>query len=1017
MKLKRYFEDAQTLHVNCCKPRAYFVPFHSQSAALSCEREKSERFNLLSGLWNFHYYNNYAEIPESILTSPISSADSTIPVPSNWQLYGYDNAQYTNTLYPIPYDPPYVPHENPCGVYSKDIVINDDNMKKYLVFEGVDSCFYLYVNGEFVGYSQVSHSTSEFDLTHFLKKGTNRITVIVLKWCDGTYLEDQDKFRLSGIFRDVYLLSRPEDHINDYVIKTGVERTFKSAFINVSVDAKNVADVKFTLMDPKGATIANDTANEKGEVNFNVNEPLLWSAEIPDLYTLLIEYNGEVICEKIGLREIKIENTVIKFNGRAIKLRGVNRHDSYPTTGYVCTEKQMLKDLMLMKANNFNAIRTSHYPNDPRFLQLCDRYGFYVIDEADLESHGVPMAYGGDYEHFRHLIDDPYWTKAVCDRSIQLVERDKNRSCVIFWSLGNESGFGCTLRQAIKEIRAIDNTRPIHYESAYWKDDFLFDDTGLDMVSRMYPPVELIKNYLADERCDKPFILCEYSHTMGNGPGDIKEYWDLVESDDRFVGGFLWEWCNHSFPLGKTEDGITKYGYGGDYGDKALNDGNFCIDGMVNPDRTPTPALLEAKYVLQPVGIKAVDLSKGVFEITNKFDFIFLSRFDCKWEIVSNGEIVDSGVVGSIALPPRRSEQIKINYNLSKVKGISYIKISFVQASETEYADIGHEVAFAEFKLNTETEFKYVNFAGKDILVEQDEKYITLIGEKFEYKFNKFTGCFDQMTVNKADMLLEPMKFNIMRAPTDNDVNDKTGWIDQKYHEVVNRVYTCSTEKAYGCIIINCKSSLAAHSRRPCVSIDTKWIVRPDGGVENTSSVEVAEHAPSLPRFGLVMKMPSTYNTVEYYGLGPGESYIDKCHASYMGRFKSSVRNMMYNYIKPQENGNRHNTIWATVRNAQENGFMFSFTNGFDFQALPYTQEVLTETKHNYELPKIDKTVICADYLQRGVGSNACGPQLPEKFALPKTFTYKVNITPIFAKDNAGEKCFEKAVLTYNNAK
>ena len=1016
MKLTNYYEDAYALHINCCEPRSYYIPFHSEPVALAGERTKSERFKLLSGLWNFKYYNNITEIPESILTSPLSSADSTLPVPSNWQLYGYDNPQYTNVNYPIPYDPPYVPLENPCGVYSRDFVVDASNegMRNYIVFEGVDSCFYLYINGEFVGYSQVSHAMSEFDVTDYLKSGVNRITVIVLKWCDGTYLEDQDKFRLSGIFRDVYMLSRPNGHLTDYFIKTGVDRTFKSAYIEMTISALTPEDVKLTLMNPKGETIATLSPMPDGTACFNVDDPVLWSAEMPDLYTLIIEYNNEYICEKIGLRELKIVDSVLRVNGRAIKLRGVNRHDSYPNTGYACTEDQMLKDLMLMKAHNFNAIRTSHYPNDPRFMQMCDKYGFYVIDEADLESHGVPFAFGGDYENFVKLADDPYWTQAVCDRSKLLVERDKNRPCVIFWSLGNESGFGCCFREAIKTIKKIDNTRPVHYESAYWGDHMLFDNTGLDMVSRMYPPIELIKSYLSDKRCDKPFILCEYSHTMGNGPGDIKDYWDVVESDDRFMGGFLWEWCNHSFSLGKTADGTHKYGYGGDYGDKDQNDGNFCIDGMVNPDRTPTPALLEAKYVLQPVGIKEIDANKGLFEITNKYDFIFLSRFDCKWEIVSNGKIVDSGTLGTIALAPHKSEQIKIDYKTSQLKGASYVKISFVLASDTEYADAGHEVAFAQFRLDTENEFTYLDFKGKEISAKQTDKFIKITGEKFRYVFNKFTGAFESLEVGGKSVTTSPMKYNVMRAPTDNDVNDKVKWFEQKYHLLKNRVYTCNVERENNCIVILCTSSLSGTAVRPCVYIDTKWTIRPDGCIENVSSVEVAEHAPSLPRFGLMLELLPSFNSVEYFGLGPGESYIDKCHASYMGKFKSSVRNMMYDYIRPQENGNRHNTIWAAVRTSTGDGLMFSFTNGFDFQALPYTPDEMRDAKHSYELPTSNKTVVCADYLQRGVGSNACGPALDEKYALANKFTYKVTIQPISKKDDPAVKCYEKHTTREN---
>ena len=1009
MKLEKYYEDAQTLHVNCCEPRSYYIPFKSESAALSGDRTQSKRFKLLSGLWSFKYFASVYDIPEDILKAPLSPADSTLPVPSNWQLYGYDNAQYTNFQYPIPYDPPYVPLENPCGVYSREFTVNDDGSnRKYIVFEGVDSCFYLYINGEFVGYSQVSHAMSEFDVTDFVKDGVNRITVIVLKWCDGTYLEDQDKFRLSGIFRDVYMLTRPNGHLKDYTVRTGVERTYRSAWIDISVSAPTPEDAVITLMDPKGMTVETVSPEQNGQVRINISDPLLWSAELPDLYTLIISYNDEIICEKVGLKDLKIESSVLKLNGRAIKLRGVNRHDSYPDTGYACTEKQMLRDLMLMKSNNINAIRTSHYPNDPRFMQMCDRFGFYVIDEADMECHGVPEAFGGDYKYFSELIDDPSWSKAVCDRAKLLVERDKNRPCVIMWSLGNESGFGCCMRDAIKAVRKIDNTRPIHYEGAYYEDSSLFDDTGLDVVSKMYPTIQLCKDYLADSRCDKPLVLCEYCHSMGNGPGDLKDYWDVIESDDRFVGAFVWEWCNHSFSLGKTPDGRVKYGYGGDYGDSDQNDGNFCVDGMVNPDRTATPALAEVKHVLQPIGIKEIDAQKGQFEITNKFDFIFLSRFDCHWEITQNGKVVDSGTLGSLALPPHRVERIRLNYKSDKFSGISFVRIYFTLASGTAYADAGHEVAFAEFRINAENEFDYIDLSGKEISYRQDEKLIRVIGSGFKYTFNKLRGCFDELSVNGSSIITEPMKYNIMRAPTDNDVNIKRDWFCQKYNQAYTRVYDCSIEKANGCVYILCRSAMCSRGRRPILTIDTKWTVRADGVIENVSAVDVAQHAPSLPRFGLMLVMPQNFSTVEYFGLGSGESYIDKCLASHTGLFRSSVRRMMYDYIRPQETGNRHNTYWAAVKSSSGVGLHFSFTNGFDFQALPYSWDELAAAKHSYELESSEKTVVCADYMQRGVGSDSCGPALDEKYEIPKRFTYKMTISPITSKDDMTKKCFEK---------
>jgi beta-galactosidase len=1000
MKLpKIYHEDQSILHVGCEKERAYYIPFSSSAAAQCSPREKSDRFILLSGDWYFDYYESYYDVPdERIGKTQFSAADKTIPVPSNWQMHGYDKPQYTNVNYPIPYDPPYVPHQNPTGVYTRSFEITEfDGTKEYIVFEGVDSCFYLYINGEFVGYSQGPHNTSEFDITDKLILGKNFVTVVVLQWCDGTYLDDQDKFRLSGIFRDVYLLKRPRGHIRDYFVKTKVDDNFKAATLSIEVDSIQPEGVSLTLLNPSGETIGKTSTDENGFASFTVESPILWSAESPDLYTLLISYAGEHICEKVGIKHYLIDDGIIKLNGRAIKMRGVNRHDSDPVLGYAVGEKQMLKDIMLMKAFNINAIRTSHYPNDPRFLQMCDEYGMYVIDEADCEAHGVTQQWNDYEKDYNTIAADPAWIDAVVDRTVHLVERDKNRPCVMIWSAGNEAGWGCCFKEAIAWMKQRDPSRPTHYEGSFnhatWQ-----DEPDPDIVSRMYPAPDWCEKYLESGE-KKPLVLCEFSHAMGNGPGDFNDYWDLVYKYPRFVGAFVWEWCNHACVLGETADGKVKYGYGGDFGEE-LHDGNFCVDGMVSPDRKPGVALYEYKQVIKPVRVEPIDLTEGTFTVKNLFDFSYLSRYECVWEMTVEGKVVEKGTLGALPIPPQKSEQIKIPYNLPE-SGNCYVKIMFKQLADTAFADAGHEMGFAQFKLPTKVIRKKVSLPSAKISYKENDKNIVIFGEGFKYKFDKLTGTFARLKIGTSDLFTEPMTYQVWRAPTDNDCNIKNEWKRVGYDRYYSKTHAVSVESSDNKIIIKADTVLLATAKCSRVHIDATWTVNNIGVIDYTGNIKMEETAPFLPRFGLRMVMPNKYFTAEYFGYGPFETYCDKKDASYKGRFRKSINNMMTDYIKPQENGNRHDTLWGAVYDENGSGLLITSEKGFDFSALPYTAQELEAAKHNFELQKSKHTVVSADYLVSGVGSNACGPALPERWQLKADeFTFSVSIRPISAGVN-----------------
>lgn len=1003
MDFQNYYQDSSVLHLGCEKPRSYFIPFQSAASAVSGGREHSERFNLLSGNWFFEYFPSTYDVPEAIISKQYKDSDKTIPVPSCWQTEGYDKHQYTNVDYPFPYDPPYVPNDNPVGVYTRTFEIDEkfEAYRHYINFEGVDSCFYLYINEKFVGYSQVSHSTSELDITDYVTTGENKITVFVLKWCDGSYFEDQDKFRLSGIFRDVYILSRPKGHIEDYFVKTAVADDFRSAVIEFDATAPTVDGIKLTLMDPDGATLARTATDANGHAAFEVASPCLWSAETPYLYTVIIEAFGEFICEKVGITKITVEDSVIKFNGRAIKLRGVNRHDSDPFTGYAITEEQMLRDLMLMKANNINAIRTSHYPNDPRFVQMCDRYGFYLIDEADIETHGT-VTQGGWYNvgHFCILVNTPAYENVFLDRVIRLVERDKNRPCVMMWSTGNESGWGDNMKKAVEWVKHRDPARLTHYENCV-TDEALKSTPELDVVSRMYPTYEWCEEYLADEKNDRPLVLCEYSHVLGNSPGDFKDYWDIIYANPRFVGAFVWEWCDHGFPIATDKDGDPVFGYGGDFGE-LVHEGPFCCDGLVTPDRKPTAALAEYKAVIQPVKVEAVDLDRGDFAVTNLYDFIYLSRYNCTWEITQNGKVISSGEVGALPIPPQRTERIHIDYTLP-TGGECYIRLVFSQIGETAWADEGSEIAFAQFRLPVENSKKVVPYNNTLFSVSETERHIKLVGNGFSYLFSKQHACFEQLTVAGKRMLTSPMMFNVWRPIILNDSHEHYGKDWQQFHlerlnHCVRSVYCKKTDNGAE---ISAQVRLGADSRRCPVDIHAVWKISTLGVITLKADVSVIDPISWLPRFGIKLGLDRSFNREEYFGFGPYESYVDKHHACYVGRFSKNVADeFTKEYLVPEECANHYQTKWGCVTDSDKTGLMFRSDDGFDFQALPYSIEQIDRAKHTNELPEeSDGTYVCADFMQSGVGSNACGPVLREKYRLDaKQFTFNLEILPVTRK-------------------
>lgn len=964
-----FHEDLQQLHVGTLGKRCYFIPFAPGQDPFAA-REDSSRMRLLNGDWDFRYYSSIIDLEDDFTVLP---GDSTIPVPSNWQLHGFDAPQYTNLNYPIPFDPPYVPDDIPVGVYSRDYSHTPDGMRRILVFEGVDSCVYLYVNGEFAGYSQVSHSMQEFDITPFLREGNNRITAAVLKWCDGTYLEDQDKMRLSGIFRDVYVLSRPAERLEDYRIATrlsGDNSRAELEFTPVGISAH------CRLADMTGATVAEFDAAAGATARVEISAPQLWNAERPYLYSLTITAGEEVIGEQVGFRSVTAENGVVKINGVPVKFRGVNRHDSYPDTGYYAPVDRMLKDLTLMKRHNINAVRTSHYPNAPQFYQLCDRLGFYVIDEADMESHGCVTVYNDlkwtrGYDGIALIASDERFRRAITDRAESLVKRDINRPCVVFWSLGNESGWGTNMRAAGELVKSLDGTRLLHYESTQRLDDT--PDDILDLVSEMYTSPEDMRRFL-DKEDRRPFVLCEYCHAMGNGPGDLEDYHNTFYSSERFCGGFVWEWCDHSVPLGTTADGRMKYGYGGDFGERH-NDGNFCMDGLVYPDRTPHTGLLELKQVYRPVRVTAGS-EPGVFRLTSMLEFTDAGEMmDCRYEVTECGRVVQEGGF-SFHLPPLGAFDIEI-------PGTEYgdhIRFVFTASHATDYWEEGSEVCFDQLELRP-AEYAPVS-AESPVELREEPLYITVASGEMEYRFSRRLSAFDSIKRCGRELLDRPVQFNFFRAPTDNDVM-KGDWYGMHLHDSTARNYGVTAEVQGNAAVIRLRQSFGWSIHQPFVYLDVEY--RISGGMLGVSCRgRVSDKVQFLPRFGIRLFLRRDFTQVEYLGYGPRESYIDKHQASWFGEFTADISAMHEDYLRPQENSSHFGCLRAEVTDG-DTSVEFTSPGGFSFSASEYTQEELAEKRHNYELEKCGSSVICVDSAMAGVGSNSCGPALAEKYrvALP----------------------------------
>ena len=1014
MIIPRHYENMAVLHENTEPYRCYYIPDSGRNDQLINLRESSQRLQMLSGCeWNFAFYPSVYDLKEDFFLPEYEAGDwwNKEPVPFSWQMRGYDRNQYTNIRYPFPFDPPYVPQNNPCGAYRHHFQWHKDHKAgcTFLNFEGVDSCFYVWLNGRYVGYSQISHHTSEFDVTQFLTEGDNLLAVLVLKWCDGSYLEDQDKFRMSGIFRDVYLLNRPATGIRDYRVTTEIAPDLTTAGMNISFSFAGEHHVSVTASllhaDENGKEHLDAKAVSSGgtELCLTIENPILWNAENPFLYTLIMETSNEVINERVGLRTVTIKDNQVLLNGKPITFNGVNRHESDPVTGAVMDYTRTLSDLMMIKENNFNSVRASHYPNVPFFYQLCDSIGLYVIDEADNESHGTEALYFNEDDYAQkmrmaheRIADNPAFIEPTLDRIRSMVIRNRNRPCILMWSMGNECGYGCTFEKALEWTKKTDPDRLTTYESAYYMpDDREYDCSNIDIVGRMYPSFADIRDYLDNDPA-APLLLVEYCHAMGNGPGDIEDYHELIGEYPSLCGGFIWEFCDHAIFNGKTADGRNIYLYGGD-NEELQHDGNFCLDGLVYPDRSPHTGLYEYKNVYRPLRC-GYDPASGELTISNHMEFSDPENIiSASYELTHDGSRIAEGTLELPSILPGTSVSMKLPLTVPS-KGRCFLRVNYVLKKAQGALQAGHELGFDEIRIPTgdpryARALMLMNRAPEGTPeplpcpdIEQDnDPWLVISGTGFRYSFDKRTGMPVSMIFEGEELLDKPVEFNFWRAPVDNDMFVVDKWKTERLDLTTTRAYDVCCRCTPDSAEIHARQSASAMSVQPVMKMDTVWEISREGAVTLKVDAIKDDQILTLPRVGIRLFLKKWLKRVSYYGMGPMESYIDKHQAARHDAFTASLGELHEPYICPQENGSHYDCDYVSVRGR---GICFHVIsadeNTFSFNASRFTQEELENKAHEHELTACGSTVLCIDHLMSGLGSASCGPELGKDYRIDK---------------------------------
>jgi len=1018
--LKLDWENAEVVGINKEPGHCTLIPYADIETALKDDRKNSKFYRSLNGNWKFNWVDKPADRPIDFYRPDYDvSTWKLIPVPSNWQMHGYGVPIYLNVPYPFPPNPPHIPHDyNPVGSYRRQFTKPDDweNRRIFVHFDGVKSAFYLWINGKKVGYSQDSMTPAEFDITPYIKSGENTIAVEVYRWSDGSYLEDQDMWRLSGIYRNVYMFATPQVHIRDFFVRTDLDENYEDANLQIRPRISNYNNqniegwtVEAQLYDPNEkpvltellvrtvSSVINEKYPQRDNVKFallesKISNPKKWSAEFPNLYTLVLSLNDaegntiEAESCKIGFREVEIKEGQLFINGRSIKLFGVNRHEHDPDHGRAIPVGRMIQDIKLLKQSNINAVRTSHYPDDPAWYDLCDEYGIYLIDEVNLESHGLKG-------YFSNV---PSWHNAFMERAIRMVERDKNHPSVIFWSLGNESGSGPNHAAMSGWIKDYDPTRPIHYEGAAGEPH---DYPYVDMISRMYARIPEIIRLATDSNDNRPMVLCEYAHAMGNSVGNLKEYWDAIRTHKRLIGGFIWDWADQGLRK-KDPNGIEFWAYGGDYGDDP-NDGNFCCNGLVQPNRKPNPSLYEVKKIYQRIHVLPVDVLAGKFHIYNEYDFLNLNFTDIKCELTADGRVIQRGKLPKLALSPGAKRELQLNFKKPDFKpGTEYwMKISFSLAEDAPWARRGHIVAWDQFKIPFDVPEATVIDPNTMPLLTLNEtpENITVTGDEFELIFGTESGALESFIYNEKQLMASALVPNFWRVPIDNDVGNKMPerlgiWRNAGPDRIVNTVKANQLKPQI--IRITTEADIPVGTKSKFKNIYT---VYGNGDIIIDSNfVPLGNGLPLLPRFGLQMAVPSEFNKLTWFGRGPQENYWDRKTGAAIGLYAGNVNKLIHRYVRPQENGNRSDVRWMALTDPNGTGIVAVGMPTIDISAWPFTMQQLEQAKHIHEPPQGESITVNLDYKQMGVGGDdSWGARTHPEYTLPpRPYHYRFRLMP-----------------------
>ena len=1014
------WENPDVVGINKEPGHCTLIPYSDIETAIKADRKASRFYKSLNGNWKFHWVIKPADRPLNFYESSydVSTWDQ-IPVPSNWQMHGYGIPIYLNVPYPFPPNPPYIPHDyNPVGSYRRGFTISEEwkNRQIFLHFDGVKSAFYLWVNGQKVGYSQDSMTPAEFNITQYLKSGENILAVEVYRWSDGSYLEDQDMWRLSGIYRNVYLFATPQVHIRDFFVRTDLDESYIDATLMIRPKITNFTDqslegwtIEAQLYDPETepvlpqplsrtvSSIIDEKYPQRDNVKFallehKVSNPKKWSAEFPNLYTLVLtlkDAKGKTIeaesC-RVGFRKVEIKDGQLLINGRSIKLFGVNRHEHDPDHGRAIPTSRMIQDIKLLKQHNINAVRTSHYPDDPTWYDLCDQYGIYLIDEANLESHGLKG----------YLSNVAGWHSAFVERAIRMVERDKNHPSVICWSLGNETGCGPNHAAMSAWIKEYDPTRPIHYEGAAGDP---VDYPYVDMISRMYARIPEIIRLATDPNDNRPMVLCEYAHAMGNSVGNLKEYWDAIRSHKRLIGGFIWDWADQGLRK-KSPDGKEFWAYGGDFGDKP-NDGNFCCNGLVQPDRKPNPSLYEVKKIYQRIHVLPVDILSGKFRIYNEYDFLNLDFADIRCELTADGRVIKGGTLPKLSLPAGAQRNLQLNFKKPDFQpGAEYwIKIVFALAADTSWAKRGHVLAWDQFQIPFNVPPAPVVDPNiiPTLTLKQTEQNITITGDDFELMFGKDSGALESFDFNGKQLIASALVPNFWRVPIDNDEgNDmpkRLGvWRNAGDNRTINTVNAKQIKPQIVRITTEAAIPVGTNS-----TYKTIYTVYGNGDIIIDSTfTPVGDNLPDLPRFGMQMAVPGRFNKLTWLGRGPHETYWDRKTGAAFGLYTGHVNEHVHRYVRPQENGNKSDVRWMALTDREGVGLVAVGMPTIDISAWCFTMRDLEKAKHIHELPQRDTITVNLDYKQMGVGGDdSWGARTHPEYTLPaKSYHYRLRLMP-----------------------